>query len=127
MAAASFEKFRLTASARARSPSTNVVNDEFDGKKLLVAYAKENGTAKAWERELPDIGELTFTKDPAKPAKGEVYFVRDDQTGSLWSWMTGTAIDGELKGKQLGSAAHHPILNDRFPGFYPKGPVFQAN
>jgi len=41
--------------------------------------------------------------------------------------MTGTALAGRLKGRRLGATAHHPILIDRFAGFYPKGPVFAAN
>lgn len=80
----------------------NVVNDAFRGRKVLVAYSRSNGTAKAWNRGLPEFGELTFEKVPAQAEGQEVYTLRDKETGSAWSWMTGTALTGRLEGAGSG-------------------------
>ena len=47
--------------------------------------------------------------------------LRDRETGSLWSWLTGEAVEGELKGTRLGSVSHNPILVERFKAFYEEG------
>lgn len=104
-----------------------VVNDEFNGTDLVVAYSKSNGTARAWGRTLDDGRLLEFKKAATKPggvSEGP-FLLQDLTTGSLWSWMTGVAVSGDLAGQQLSTVAHHPILTRRFEGFYPDGPVLQ--
>jgi len=43
----------------------------------------------------------------------------------LWSWLTGEAVEGPLKGARLASISHNPILVERFKAFDPGGPVFE--
>ena len=50
--------------------------------------------------------------------------LRDKQTGNLWSWLTGEAVQGKFKGRKLGRAMYNPILNERFRAFYPGAPVY---
>ena len=103
-----------------------VVNDAFNGQDLVVAYATDNGTARAWSRKLDDGQVLHFKRAAKDPGTGQgPFLLKDQETGSLWSWMTGTAVSGKLAGQQLAAVAHHPILNRRFEGFYPGGPVLQ--
>ena len=102
----------------------NLVNDEFNGAKVVVYYSPADATGTAWRREL-DGRALTFEASDRKDADGNV-LLRDKETGSLWSWLRGEAVEGELKGRQLRQLLYNPILNERFSAFYPDGPVFEA-
>ncbi|MYE13681.1 MAG: DUF3179 domain-containing protein, partial [Gammaproteobacteria bacterium] len=102
----------------------NVVNDEFNGAKIVVYYSPGDSTGTAWRRELDDRV-LTFAKSELNDAQGNV-LLRDKETGSLWSWLRGEAVEGPLKGRKLRQLLYNPILNDRFAAFYPGGPVFEA-
>ena len=98
-----------------------VVNDEHNGEAVLVVYSSDAGTASAWGRTL-DGRALTFQIGEHSEAQG-TFLLRDAETGSTWSWLTGEALSGPLEGKRLALLPHHPILNKRFPGFYPDAPV----
>ncbi len=100
-----------------------LVNDQFNGKEVLVFYSKKDKTATAWDRKV-DGQSLTFQMDDQKDKYGS-QLIRDDQTGSLWSWLTGEAVAGKLKETLLKQLPYNPILNARFHGFYPDAPVFQ--
>ena len=99
-----------------------MVNDTVHGASVVVAYSESAGTARAWGREAGGRT-LTFERGPQLP--GGTFALRDLETGSEWSWLTGEAISGELAGTRLEHASHHPILNRRFAGFYPDGPVME--
>ena len=101
---------------------TPVVNDRFNGVSVLVVYAGGAKTATAWKREL-DGRRLTFSLAEEKDRFGN-RLLRDGETGSVWSWLTGEAVSGPLRGKRLGQLAYNPILNDRFKAFYREGPIF---
>lgn len=99
-----------------------VVNDRFNGVAVLVVYSKGAKTATAWKRVL-DGRRLTFSRAEAKDRFGN-RLLRDRETGSIWSWLTGEAVSGPLRGRRLGQLTYHPILNDRFKAFYQKAPIF---
>ena len=101
---------------------TPVVNDRFNGVNVLVVYAAGAKTATAWNRGL-DGRRLTFSMAEQKDRFGN-RLLRDGETGSIWSWLTGEAISGPLRGKRLGQLTYNPILNDRFKVFYQEGPIF---
>ena len=101
---------------------TPVVNDQFNGVALLVFYSSGANTATAWDREL-DGRQLTFSLAEAKDRFGN-RLLRDGETGSIWSWLTGEAVSGPLRGRRLGQFTYNPILNDRFNAFYEEGPIF---
>ena len=102
----------------------NLVNDEFNGAKVVVFYSPEDATGTAWRREL-DGRVLTFEQSDRKDALGNV-LLRDKETGSLWSWLRGEAVEGQLKGRTLRQLLYNPILNDRFSAFYPGAPIYEG-
>ena len=99
-----------------------VVNDRFNGEALLVIYSRSAGTATAWKRSV-DGRALTFEPTQRRDARGNP-LLRDKETGSHWAWLTGRAVEGSLKGRELGQLPYNPILNGRFAAFYPEGPVY---
>jgi hypothetical protein len=101
-----------------------LVNDRFEDTPIIVFFSRRDGTAVAWERRV-DGRELTFTMSE-RSGRGEARLLRDRETGTLWSWLTGEGIEGPLKGARLASVAHNPILVERFRAFYPGGAVFEA-
>lgn len=76
-----------------------LVNDTFLERPVLVVYAAEDRTATAWGRMLDDR-ELSFGWAEEQDRFGN-RLLRDDQTGSAWSWLTGEAVAGPLKGSRL--------------------------
>ena len=99
-----------------------VVNDRFNGEDVLVYYSREFKSATAWNRNL-DGRVLTFRRSQRRdPDGGEL--LEDEQTGSLWSWLAGEAVEGPLRGRQLAQLTYNPIFTDRFKVFYPDGPIF---
>ncbi len=105
--------------AMARVP---VVNDRFNGVPVIVVYSRDDGTAVAWQR-IANGQELTFDDSGKKAAD---WFLRDRETGTLWSAVRGEAVEGRLAGARLEPISHNPILVDRFRAFYPDGPVWTA-
>ncbi|RMF84387.1 MAG: DUF3179 domain-containing protein [Nitrospinota bacterium] len=75
-----------------------VINDSFQGTPLLVVFSRESATGMVFRRTLAGKV-LTFSL--AGEGKGEVILLRDAETGSLWSGLTGTAQQGPLQGKSL--------------------------
>ncbi len=103
---------------------TPVVNDRFNGVAVLVVYSGGAKTATAWNRAL-DGRPLSFAAAEEKDRFGN-RLVRDGETGSVWSWLTGEAVSGPLRGRRLGHLTYHPILTDRFKAFYKQSPIFAA-
>jgi hypothetical protein len=105
-----------------RSVHTPLVQDRFEDTPLLFYYSRAEGTAVAWQRRVGDR-ELTFD-ETTQSGEGSVRLLRDRQTGSLWSWLRGRAVEGPLAGTLLEAVAYNPILIDRFHAFYPGAPVY---
>lgn len=101
-----------------------IVNDRFNGLALLVVYSKTQRTAIAWNRRVGGRS-LTFSRS-ARSGEGGSLLLRDAETGSLWAWLTGEAVEGPLRGKKLKAVAHHPIMIERFGAFYKNGPIFSG-
>ena len=78
---------------------TPVVNDRFQGIPVLVAYSNGAKTATAWNRAL-DGRLLNFSLAEEKDRFGN-RLLRDGETGSVWSWLTGEAVSGPLRGRRL--------------------------
>ena len=98
-----------------------IVNDRFNGKAVVVVYAKGERTATAWERSVAGRT-LTFAWAEQTDKLGN-RLLRDRETGSVWSWLTGEAVSGPLRGSSLPQLTYNPILNDRFKIFYKGAPV----
>ena len=101
-----------------------LVNDTFENVPVVVFFSRRDGTAVAWERRARGRT-LTFAVTN-RVGRGGARLLRDGETGSLWSWLTGEAVEGALTGERLGSVSHNPILVERFRAFYPGGPVFEG-
>lgn len=99
-----------------------MVNDRFNGVALLVVFSGGARTATAWRREL-DGRRLSFSPAEEKDRFGN-RLLRDGETGSTWSWLTGEAVSGPLRGRRLGQLAYNPILAGRCKAFYKEGPIF---
>lgn len=102
---------------------TPIVNDSFGGKPMVVAYDEENAVALAFAREV-DGKTLTFALAP-RDGMGSLQ-MKDKETGSIWSAMTGDAVEGPLAGKRVEQLPATAWLIERWHGFYPKAPVFEA-
>lgn len=116
-------KFQAKLYPFLRLKRSTIVNDQFNGEDLFIIYSHESKIATAWSRKL-NGKTLTFKKMTEKDDEGNI-LIRDEQTGSSWSWLTGEAVEGELKGQRLKQLSYHPILIERFHAFYPNGPVFR--
>lgn len=99
-----------------------LVNDTLNGLPLLVAFHASTNAVYVWERRI-DGQNLTFKQLTGEDVGGYPLFM-DLETGSSWSWLTGRAFAGPLKGRELQQLPSHPILTERFQAFYPDGEVF---
>jgi len=70
-----------------------VVNDIIGGVPVLVVFDKEFGSGVVFSRELGNQV-LNFSG-------GEDLVLTDDETGSTWDGLTGTATSGPLAGEIL--------------------------
>ena len=76
---------------------TPVLNDTFADRDLLVVFDERSQTGQIFRRTV-DGQSLTFGL--VTLADGDV-IVRDRETGSTWSGLSGEAIDGPLAGRKL--------------------------
>jgi len=118
-----FSNFKAKLYPFSQLKQRQVVNDTFRQAELTVAFLDDSHTATAWSRRLN--GQLLTFAWADEPAQDGQRVLRDKETGSLWSPLTGTALSGPLKGQQLDPLQHYPILINRFHAFYPEGEVLQ--
>ena len=117
-----------------------VINDEFQKTPLAAVYVPQAACAVAWERRV-DGEVLTFdaqlvsapagatdaaAEEPrdAEQANNKLLRFQDTQTGSVWDPLSGKALCGPLKGKQLQSLIAIPIRVSRYRGLYPDGAIY---
>lgn len=95
-----------------------VVNDEFDGKPVVITYCPLCGSGIAFEADIIK----------GKPSKfgvsGLLYnsdvLLYDRSTESLWSQIMGEAISGPLKGKDLQPIRTYRITLGAWKNLYPR-------
>ena len=103
---------------------TPVVNDLIGNQPVLVAWDAVGGSAIAYD---PTVDGQLLTFEAHEPDdRGET--VRDLETGSVWSVLTGEALSGDLEGSRLevlnGFAVFWFAWSDYFPDtdiFEPEG------
>ncbi len=79
-----------------RSLSTKpVVNDSINGYEILIVFDNKSATSIVADRRLDDMT-LSFNQASSDP-----FTLQDNETGSTWDALTGTAIDGPLAGTEL--------------------------
>ena len=117
-----FTNFKAKLYPFKRLETLKIVNDRFRDTDITIAYLPTTNTAIAWTRRVNDLV-LTFAWADQLDQHGNTV-LQDQETGSTWSALTGTALSGKLKGKQLTQLQHYPILINRYHAFYPQGEVF---
>lgn len=100
----------------------NVVHDTIGGRNLMVVYDGRSGTAVAFDSEV-DGQQLTFTL--AEHVDGDI-LLRDQETGSLWSGLTGEATEGPLAGEMLAQIPSFYAFWFAWSDFYVNTEVFEA-
>ena len=101
---------------------TPVVNDRLGEQDLLVVFDANAGTGVAFDRVV-DGHELTF--DVVTDAPDDLLAIRDSETGTLWSGLTGEAIEGELAGVQLRQLTFTQVFWFAWTDFFPDAPLWQ--
>ena len=74
-----------------------IVNDHLGGPPILVVYDPTMATGQVWD---PVVAGKGYNFDPHINSHGYPT-IKDRETGSIWSELTGQAVDGPLKGTRL--------------------------
>lgn len=104
-------------SSLARQP---IVNDTVAGTPAVIWFDPSTATATAFSRQL---GGTVLTFDPALREPGPAW-LRDRETGTTWSPLTGQAVDGELVGSQLTRIHAMNAFWFAWTDFYPDTEIF---
>ena len=88
-----------------------VLNLDFDGRSVLVAYDSESTAVQMLSRQV-EGRKLRFE------AEGK-HLMRDQETGSVWNRNTGVAIEGPLKGMHLAHEVGMISYQRAWDVFYP--------
>ena len=98
-----------------------VVNDRVSPQDIVVTFDRENKQAAAFDRKI-DARVLTF--HAAKETRDNMPLMRDQETGSLWEAMSGRAVGGKLKGREILPVITVPWAIERWRQIYNKGIVY---
>lgn len=90
-----------------------VIQDEFEGDPIVVAYLPEAATAMAFYRRTTKGGALNFEPKVTKQT------LTDKETGSQWDALSGQCLSGPLKGEALELAPGIPSFRKAWEKFYP--------
>ena len=101
-----------------RSP---VLHDSLAGRDLVIVYDGRSGTAVAFDRRV-DGRLLTF--ELVSPVDG--LQLRDQETGSIWAGLSGTAEDGPLAGTALRQVPSFYSFWFAWSDFYVNTDLYQA-
>jgi hypothetical protein len=91
----------------------SVLNDQWDGRPVLVVFDATSATAALYERQLPREV-LTFRSAGDK--------VVDEQGGSTWNPVTGEAESGPLRGHRLRRLPAMLATRSAWDAFHPASP-----
>jgi hypothetical protein len=97
-----------------------VVNDELNGRSVLVVFDREAQLALAFGRE---VAGQTLSFEAADPAEPVLFHLRDQQTGTLWS-LLGVALEGPLAGQRLEQEATFSAMWFAWAAFRPGTEIF---
>lgn len=89
-----------------------VVNDTVDGAEILVAFDKDSASGLVYDRI---INGQTLTFNPSD----QPFTVIDNETGSTWDTVSGTATDGELAGQTLNRIKSTTVFWFGWKDFFP--------
>ena len=80
-----------------------VVNDSFAGQDILIVFDGDTDTALVFDRNVAGAT-LTFR---LSESQGPLPILIDNETGSRWLALTGTALDGPMRGETLDQPLSH--------------------
>ena len=106
------------AYAHADLADVGVLNDTFEGLDIVVAQDRFKGTTAVFDRTVDDRL-LTFSEGP------ETREMTDEETGTVWSKLSGIAIAGELEGRRLKPVLYFNSFWFAWSDFYPNTEVFE--
>jgi hypothetical protein len=95
---------------------TPVLNDEAPGLPFVVAFDAERGVGQIFDRTV-DGRVLTFEQGP--PTENGGLALRDAETGTLWSPVTGEALAGPLTGSRLELVPSFAVFWFAWSDFHP--------
>jgi len=95
-----------------------VLNDNFEGQDIVVALDRSKGTTGIFDRTVDDRL-LTFSEG------SETRGMTDEETGSVWSKLSGIAIAGELEGRRLKPVLFFNSFWFAWSDFYPNTELFE--
>jgi hypothetical protein len=93
-----------------------VVNDSLGYRDLLVVFDRDAATGVAFDRA---VGGRALIFDLAPDAPEGLLAIRDRETGTLWSGLTGEAIEGALAGAQLEQLTFTQVFWFTWTDFFP--------
>lgn len=99
----------------------SIINDRLGEVRIVVTYSKGRKTAIVFNRTV-DGRDLSFEK--AEDA-GDSY-MRDKETNTLWLVLTGEAVEGRLKGKNLQQIPAMVSFWFAWIDYFPETKVFQG-
>ena len=99
-----------------------LVHDTIGGRGIVIVYDERSGTAVVFDRLL-DGDLLTF--EFVRFADGDL-LMRDTDTGSLWSGLSGEAIEGPLSGTALRQVPSFYSFWFAWSDFYVNTDVYEA-
>jgi hypothetical protein len=106
------------AYAHSDMAKVGILNDTFEGLDIVVGFDRSKGTTAIFDRTL-DGELLTFTEGP------ESREMTDDQTGSVWSKLSGIAVSGSMEGRRLKPVLFFNSFWFAWSDFYPNTEVFE--
>jgi hypothetical protein len=96
-----------------------LLNDEFNGKPIVVVYDHDRLTANAWERR---INGRIVDFIPVTDAQNRLY-IKDRDSDQVWDPLSGIQLFSKDASNNLIRVAHNPILIDRYLVHYPDGQI----
>ncbi len=98
-----------------------VVNDELAGDAIVVFFDKASASGAVFSRQLDDGQVLTFA------AGAEAQQAVDTAGGSVWNTLTGKAISGPLRGRQLAQIPATYAFWFGWADYHPNTTVYSPN
>ncbi|UCG25966.1 MAG: DUF3179 domain-containing protein, partial [Chloroflexota bacterium] len=95
-----------------------LLNDELSGQPVVIYFDPESSAGTAYLRRLGQVT-LTFQRSPESAD-----ILIDDQTGSQWSALTGTAISGEYRGERLSPLVSTPAFAFGWYSYFPQSETY---
>ena len=100
--------------------SRPLVHDRLGETELLVVFDADSATGVIFDRTL-DGRALSFDVEP-----GDSLLMRDRETGTVWSGLTGEALSGPLAGEQLERLPSFPSFWFAWADFFPGAELFEG-